>query len=142
MNDRPLDVNIRELSSDIQNFHTDCKHWWRYNSWRKNVLLVLSIGLALGATVAGAWGKPHLAATFSAIGAAVITAQNSFKFGDQTKMYGRMMTECDRLNRKLSYQTRAAADFDGVAQAFDELRNREGAEGEQKGGQPTTGASK
>ena len=134
MNDKPLEENINNLTTDIAEFRSECQHWWRYNSWRKNVLLVLSIGLALGATVSGAWGKPHVAATFSALSAAVIAAQNSFKFAEQTKMYGRMMTEVDRLTRKLKYQTKTPADFDGVAQAFDELRNREGAEAEQKNG--------
>jgi hypothetical protein len=92
----------------------------------------VSIILAAGGTIDGAWGEAHVAATFAALGAAVITARNSFKFAERTKFYGRAMTECDRLTRKLSYQTKTPVDFDGVAQALDDLRNQESAEGEKK----------
>jgi hypothetical protein len=132
MNDRPLDVNVRELATDIQRFRTLCEQWWKYNAWRKNTLLITSILLVLGATVAGVWGHSYTAATFSAISGAIISAQNSFKFAEHTTFYGRAMTECDRLSRKLSYQTKTPADFDSVADAFDRLRNSEGEEGQKK----------
>src|ERR1035441_6327925 len=100
MNDRPLDVNVRELATDIQRFRTLCEQWWKYNAWRKNTLLITSILLVLGATVAGVWGHSYTAATFSAISGAIISAQNSFKFAEHTTFYGRAMTECDRLDRQ------------------------------------------
>ena len=79
MNDKPLQENVLSLTSDINTFRSSCEHWWGYNARRMTVLLVVSIVLVLGATIAGTWGHGHLAATFSAVSAAVITAQNAFK---------------------------------------------------------------
>jgi hypothetical protein len=95
MNNKPLEENIDELAADIKDFRSRSERWWKYNARRQNVLLVASIVFVLGATLSGVWGKSAAAATFSALGAAIIAAQNAFNFAEQTKLYGGAMTAAD-----------------------------------------------
>lgn len=88
----------------------------------------MSVLSSLGATLAGIFGYPHTAASFAAVGGAVIGLQGGFKVGEKAYKYGKAMTECDRLLGKLKFQVKAAPDFDGVFDAFNQLREQEGTE--------------
>jgi hypothetical protein len=125
LNNQPLDQNILSLMSDIEAYKAHCGHWWSFNSRWRIILLIGSILLAAGATIAGAWNLGYIAATLSALGGAIIAAQNGFKFSDESRFYGRAITECERLIQKLKFQTKGPADFDGVLDAFHALRNQE-----------------
>jgi hypothetical protein len=125
MNDQPLDQNIASLTSDIEGYKAHCSHWWSFNSRWRIILLIGSILFSAAATIAGAWNLGYMAATLSALGGAIIAAQNGFKFSDESRFYGRAVTECERLIQKLKFQTKVAADFDGVLDAFHTLRNQE-----------------
>jgi hypothetical protein len=126
VNDKPLDENVAALQKEIAAYRGECAHWWRFNQRIKILLIVLSVVASLGATISGVLLHPKTAAIFAACGAAVITFQGSFKTAEEAYKYGKALTECDRLTQKLSFQTKSPADFDGVLEAYHQLRAIEG----------------
>lgn len=126
MDDKSLAENVAELLKDIAAYSLQCAHWWKFNQRIKNFLLFLSVLASLGATISGTIKHPATAAIFAACGAAVISLQGSFKTAEEAYKYGKALTECDRLIQKLKFQVKSPADFDGVLDAFHQLRALEG----------------
>jgi hypothetical protein len=130
MNDQPLEQNINTLLDEITDFRSHAAKWYGKNTWKAALLIWASTLATLGATISAVTEHNWTAAIFSAFAAATVTLQNAFKYSQKARYYGRAITECDRLTRKVKLQLRSALDFDGILGAFDELRNDEGAEGD------------
>ena len=79
VNEKPLQENIEQLRNDIVAYQAESEKWYKYNQSMRNLLIILSVMASVGATVAGIWAYPHLAATFAAVSAAVISIQGSLK---------------------------------------------------------------
>jgi hypothetical protein len=109
----------------LKNYEAHCSYLWGFNSRWRTTLVIGSILLSAGATIAGAWNLDYVAATLAALRGAIIATENAFKFSDESTFYGRAITECERLIQKLKFQTNLPADFDGVLDAFHTLRNQE-----------------